>query len=189
MSRVMRLYSSMRLFSTGVAVSSRRNRFLSEFTSFQFRVFLFLRWWASSTITMSYSCSVTWLKFFFDLAWLMDARTKSDFQNPFLFFKSWSSVETKSRLNLAASSSFHWLTRGVGVRINAFFTIPLSIYSFRIIEASMVLPSPTSSESMARPRKLFNTLRAVSSWYQKDLTLLSCDRQIKFSKESRKRIL
>ena len=41
--RVIKLYNSIRLFSTGVAVSKSKNRFFKELTSFQLRVFRFFR--------------------------------------------------------------------------------------------------------------------------------------------------
>ena len=57
LSSVIRLYNSIRLFSTGVAVSIRMNFFWSESTSLQLALERFLRQWASSTTTMSQGTS------------------------------------------------------------------------------------------------------------------------------------
>ena len=66
------------------------------------------------------------------------------------------------RLNLRSNSSRHCSTRPAGVSTSVRSAKPRNRSSERIKPASMVLPSPTSSARIARPRMRRSTVDAVS---------------------------
>ncbi len=152
-STVIRLYSSRRLFSTGVAVSIRMNFFWREFTSFQFELVRFFRQCASSTITMSQGTSERADACGSMRAMAMEATTRGSLcqrragseRNP------GSSGEAGAMPNFSTNSPFHCETSEGGVSTRTLRTMPRIQYSFRTRHASMVLPSPVSSASRARP--------------------------------------
>ena len=87
-----------------------------------------------------------------------------------------------SRWNFDASSSRHCDTRGVGTRMSTRLASPRSRYSRSNRQASIVLPSPTSSANSTRPRKRRRTLRTVSIWWGRCSTPVSPSRQSNWSK-------
>ena len=151
--------SSSRLFCTGVAVRRKMYFFLSELTNFQPTVLAFLRWCASSTIIRSKSSCLmasAWGDF---LAVWIDAMIRSDFPHAALpcALKSLSSEVINSRLNLKNVSSFHYSMSDGGTRIRILLNSPLVISSSMARDTSMVLPRPTSSQSIPLnlPRSFF----------------------------------
>lgn len=108
-SSVIRLYSSMRLFSTGVAVSIRMNFLCSESTSCQLALARFLRQCASSTITISQATAPMAAAFASSRAAAMEATTRgSSFQKRAGLARNCAeSGETATRPNFSISSPFH----------------------------------------------------------------------------------
>src|SRR5439155_1184697 len=155
-SRVTRLNSSSMSFWTGVAVSSSMYFFERPATNRQFRLSRFLSRWASSTMMRSQGRAWAAPRWGSRFAVSIDAIRNG--------FRSQSRADRRTangRENFVSISSRHWSVSAAGVRTSARWMSPRTAYSLRTSPASIVLPRPTSSARIARPRMSRRTRRAV----------------------------
>ena len=161
-------YRSCSRFSTGVAVSSSRCRDRSSRISFPEALRGARTRCASSTMIRSHGSPVS-----VDLsgsrrAAASEASTTGRSAPAAPASRRWAAGSRPARTvgipNLRSSSSCHWVTSPAGVMTSARPASPRSLSSARISPASMVLPSPTSSARIARPRIRRNALRAACIW-------------------------
>ncbi len=161
-------YKSCRRFSTGVAVSSSRCRDRSSRISFPEALRGARTRCASSTMIRSH-----WSQVSADLsgsrrAAASEATATGRSALPATGSRPGISRSRPTRTvgtpNLRSSSSCHWVTSPAGAMTRARSASPRSRSSARIRPASMVLPSPTSSARIARPRIRRSAPRAACSW-------------------------
>src|SRR3989442_3000607 len=146
-------------FWTGVAVRSSMSLFESPATKRQFRLKRFLSRWASSTTMRSHGRAWAARRWGSRFAVSMDAMRKG--------LRSQSRTDrrtAKGKANFVSISSRHWPVSAAGVRTRTRWMSPRTAYSLRTSPASIVLPRPTSSARIARPRKSRKTRSAVRSW-------------------------
>lgn len=146
---------SSRRFSTGVAVSSSRCRVRRDRASRPEAVLGALRRWASSAMTTSHRLEVRTWRRGSRRAVANEASTTAPAPSSGIAPPGTPGpprAMVTGRPNLDSSSSLHCSTRPAGTTTRARSPGPRWRSSARTMPASMVLPNPTSSARMARPR-------------------------------------